>query len=132
MQLLRDRGKEPSSSRVLVLGATFKKDIVDQRNSKALVLSELLASQFEDVHVHDPLILDEEDQGQGSQYAMVGDPLESGVKYDLVVVAVAHSVFSTIQRQLDDLVLDDGVIMDLTGDFAPLQGETSQRAYWCL
>jgi UDP-N-acetyl-D-glucosamine dehydrogenase len=49
-------GKALSSSKVLVLGVTYKKDLSDMRESPALKLIELLRNAGADVSYHDPYV----------------------------------------------------------------------------
>ncbi len=53
---LNEAGKPVKGSRVLVLGAAYKKDIDDVRESPALDIIELLRQKGADVHYHDPYV----------------------------------------------------------------------------
>ena len=124
------RGSEPDSARVLVLGATFKKNVADTRNSKAIVLAELLAGRFGVVHVYDPYF-DPED-GLERRFEVVGDPAGSGREYDLVVVAVGHSEFDVLEDQLPELLSPGGFVFDLTGTLAQNEKIASTTSVWSL
>ena len=130
--LLRSQGIDPNSAAVLILGAAFKKDVVDIRNSKAIVLAERLATRFGSVRVYDPLIEGVEVERDGARFAMIDDPLDSGVKYDLIVLAVAHSEFVVFVNRLEELLSHDGVVMDLTGTFTPGSNNKTLSDVWTL
>jgi UDP-N-acetyl-D-glucosamine dehydrogenase len=53
---LNERGKPLKDSRVLVLGAAYKKDVDDSRESPALRLMDLLRGLGAEVSYHDPHI----------------------------------------------------------------------------
>ncbi len=56
MEALSDRGKALSRSRVLVLGAAYKKDVDDMRESPSLKVIELLKERGAEVDYNDPFI----------------------------------------------------------------------------
>lgn len=97
--LLAARGKAITGAKILVLGATFKKDIDDARNSVAMYLIKLLESKGVDVVYNDPyvpeidfkheLYMKENERTYKSQ-EVTKELLES---VDLVLVAVAHSAY---------------------------------------
>ncbi|MBN4059356.1 nucleotide sugar dehydrogenase [Dehalococcoides mccartyi] len=116
VNLLAPEGKDPKTSTVLVLGATFKKDVVDIRNSKAIVLAELMAATFGKVHVFDPLV--ERLEVQDASFESIGDPFGNGVAYDVVVLAVAHTRFSKYRNRLSELLSTNGIVIDVDGFFA--------------
>jgi UDP-N-acetyl-D-glucosamine dehydrogenase len=51
---LRDRGKKIASSKILILGISYKKDVDDQRESPSLKLIDLFQKKGADVSYHDP------------------------------------------------------------------------------
>lgn len=111
--MLNERGSDPRSATALVLGATFKKDVADTRNSKAIVFAELLAARLGKVHVFDPHII--RVGNENSRFKVVGDPFDSGLKYDLIVLTVAHSSFTYLEDRVHGLLSHDGIVMDVTG-----------------
>jgi len=54
LHALQDQGKDPKCCNVLTLGSTFKENIPDVRNSKALEILEMLTSAGCHVQAHDP------------------------------------------------------------------------------
>jgi UDP-N-acetyl-D-galactosamine dehydrogenase len=90
IKLMISRNIQPSGSRVLCLGLTFKENCPDVRNSKvADVVKELQTFRCL-VDVHDPWA-DEREAEQAYGIRMVATP-EPGA-YDAIVVAVAHREF---------------------------------------
>ncbi len=99
-EALNRRGKPLQGARVLVLGAAFKKDIDDPRNSPALAVLRSLRGRGASVAYHDPFIseisLDAEDApGQAGAPRLVSTPLTADLleAQDCVCLAVAHSRF---------------------------------------
>ncbi len=55
-RLLDRAGRSLSGARVLVIGASFKRDVNDDRGSAAIRVMEILASEGADVRYHDPFV----------------------------------------------------------------------------
>jgi UDP-N-acetyl-D-galactosamine dehydrogenase len=98
--LLSEAGRPITSARILVLGATFKPDIRDARNSQVRSLGHRLLDGGAAVDVFDPLVDDARISGMGLN--PIADPFLSGSTYDAVVLAVGHSGF--ISRPVDDFL----------------------------
>jgi UDP-N-acetyl-D-glucosamine/UDP-N-acetyl-D-galactosamine dehydrogenase len=99
------------SSRVLVLGITFKENCTDVRNTKVVDIVNELMSYGVDITIHDPWAKPEdvkhEYQHDSKTY------LESGVLFDAIVLAVAHREFAEID--LSTYLKPDGIIYDVKG-----------------
>lgn len=113
VSLVEAQGGEPEESSALVLGLTFKKNVSDIRNSKAMVLADLLIDKFARVNVHDPFVssgsIGEQD------FVFIDNLADSKDRYNLVVLAVDHAEFNSIESALPDLLLPNGVVFDVTG-----------------
>ena len=96
--LLADRGKELSNSRVLVMGLTFKENLPDVRNSKAIEVAIELAARGAMVDCYDP-VADLSDSDQINSLSMVQEP--ETATYDAIVVAVAHDEIKALS--VDDI-----------------------------
>jgi len=83
--------KSTKGARVLVLGAAYKKDIEDLRESPSLMVIELLAERGADVHYHDPYIHELKIKNKTYRSAKL-DKKTLG-SYDLVVIATDHSSY---------------------------------------
>ncbi|MBI3331450.1 nucleotide sugar dehydrogenase [Candidatus Peregrinibacteria bacterium] len=116
------------SSRILVLGLTFKENIPDTRNSKAAeVVSALTALGFS-VEVHDPHVAPDEIESRG----MTPGVLDSQ-PYDALVLLVPHKEY--IGKPLKDFlksVKKDGVVYDLKSLLDGKEIEKTGRTYRAL
>jgi len=95
---LNDAGRSLRDSRVLVLGASFKKDIDDARESAAIRVMEILKGEGALVEYHDPYVpvikLASPVFGNNSEHATLRSvELDTGRlrRADCVVILVAHS-----------------------------------------
>jgi UDP-N-acetyl-D-glucosamine dehydrogenase len=89
MEALDERGKSLKGARVLVLGAAYKKDSDDFRESPALKLIELLQGKGAEVSYHDPYLPTVKlSQGEMKSVALSDESL---AKADCVVIATDHS-----------------------------------------
>jgi UDP-N-acetyl-D-glucosamine/UDP-N-acetyl-D-galactosamine dehydrogenase len=122
-QLATESGQSPNDVEVLVLGQTFKGDVADFRNSKAILLSDAMAGPFKSVTVFDPY---------GEKSDANRDPFEDDATFGAVVLAVAHSQFVESISAVRDLVAPDGVMVDLTGSFDSSQMVGSDVHFWKL
>lgn len=126
VQKLLKADKNISGARVLVMGATFKENVSDIRNSKvADVISELkgysinveVVDQFADSHEL------EEEYGFGLVEAPTG-------KYDAVVVAVNHEAYLKLDESyFKGLLSDKGILVDLKGIY---RNNIKELTYWSL
>jgi len=102
---LNDRGKALKGARVLVLGAAYKADIDDIRESPALDIIHLLGEKGAQVSYHDPYIprIDHDELHMES----VPDLEEALKSADCVVIVTAHSAYN-YDRILDlsQLIVD--------------------------
>jgi UDP-N-acetyl-D-galactosamine dehydrogenase len=108
------------------MGATFKEDVEDIRNSKvADVVNEFIsfgvATEVTDPHASSDEL--KEEYGFG----LVD---EIGKGYDAIVVAVNHSKYDHINEDyLKGICNDKAVIVDLKG---VLRGKINDLTYWSL
>ncbi|MCK6615674.1 MAG: nucleotide sugar dehydrogenase [Ignavibacteriaceae bacterium] len=89
---LNQNGKALKGSKVLILGAAYKKDIDDMRESPSLKLISLLRSKGAEVDYNDPYI-PKLPPTRKYKYEMVSVELtpENLAKYDLVLLSTDHS-----------------------------------------
>ncbi len=127
-QTLIAKGKNPSETKVLVLGITFKEDVSDIRNSKVADLVRELEGYSINVTIHDPHANPEEIVHE-YQLKMSS---EIGNDYDAVLVAVAHEEFkkTNISEYLA-MMNESPILFDLKGMYD--KEEFSQSlTYWRL
>lgn len=107
-------GKNIAGSRVLIMGATFKEDVSDIRNSKIINVIKELKSFSADVEVVDPHASNEE---MKEEYLVELTEKVSG-KYDAVIVAVNHKEYASLSEEYFKTLMDEkGVFVDVKGIF---------------
>jgi UDP-N-acetyl-D-glucosamine/UDP-N-acetyl-D-galactosamine dehydrogenase len=106
--------KKLKNANILVMGATFKEDCPDMRNSKVLdIIKEL--KEFEcNVEIYDYWI-DKSDL-QSKELSFVNElPINSN-KYDAIIVAVGHNDFKNITtEQYTSMSNETPIIIDVKG-----------------
>ncbi|GAB4092485.1 nucleotide sugar dehydrogenase [Flaviaesturariibacter terrae] len=112
------------SARVLVLGATFKENVSDIRNSKVADVVKELQSFFLNVDVHDPYAEDEELR---HEYGFGLTP-EIGKDYDAVIVTVCHEPYAAYDdKYFASITKPNAIIADIKGVF---RKSIKSRQYW--
>ncbi len=119
-------GKNVLSSRILVMGVTFKENVSDIRNSRvADVVSELKTYGL-NVDVVDPFANAAEVKHEYG-FEIVEKP--SG-KYDAIIVAVSHNDYADLQQEYFlNLAAEKCILVDVKGIF---RGKIKGLAYWSL
>jgi len=93
MEALNDRSKALKGSKILVLGAAYKADIDDVRESPALDVIGLLKKKGAIVEYHDPYIPHIHHETDGWQMDSVGDVMKAVKGADAVVIITNHKVY---------------------------------------
>jgi UDP-N-acetyl-D-glucosamine dehydrogenase len=93
MEGLNDRGKALKGSKVLVLGAAYKPDIDDVRESPSLDVIGLLQKKGALVEYHDPYIPHIHHEYDGWHMDSVRDMMKSVKEADAVVIITNHKVY---------------------------------------
>lgn len=105
-------GKEVKNIRVLIMGATFKENVTDIRNSKVADMVEEFISFGVKTDVVDPMADAKEIK---HEYGFDLSP-EPGGKYDAVILAVSHDQYKGMtENDFKKLLTDDGIFADLKG-----------------
>lgn len=118
-------GKNISKSRVLVMGATFKEDVSDIRNSKVADIVKELKSFGVKVEIVDPLADSSE---LNHEYGFGLNKLGKG--YDGVIVAVNHKEYKTLNEKFFKGILSKkGVLVDVKGLY---KDSIKELTYWSL
>ncbi len=100
--------------KALVLGLTFKENVPDLRNTKAVDLINALKAHGHDVDAHDALA--DPDEVKRSLGLTVLDKLPRDRAYDCVVGTVSHDQYSAFDAEtLTALVKPGGLVVDLKG-----------------
>lgn len=102
------------SSRILVLGLTFKENVPDLRNSKVVDVIRALRAHGHIVDVHDPFADPDEAAHEYDETLMPG--LDGAGGYDCLVGAVPHAPYVGFTAEnFATLVRDDGLVADIKG-----------------
>jgi UDP-N-acetyl-D-galactosamine dehydrogenase len=127
VQRLIKAGKSVQDCKVLVLGATFKENVSDIRNSKVVDVINELKSYSIHVDVADAYAESEEVKHEYG-FELV-DTI--GKDYDAVVVAVNHKPYlSYTENDFKGMLKDGkGLVADLKGVF---RGKINDLTYWSL
>jgi len=127
VKMMIAQGKNPMESKVLVMGATFKEDVADIRNSKVVdVIRELQSFSCNveviDEHADSDALMAE--YGFGLVDKMADD-------YDAIIVAVNHKEYvNKSESDFKDIMKNGkGVFVDLKGIY---KNEIKDLKYWSL
>jgi len=93
LEAMNDRGKVLKGSRVLVLGAAYKPNIDDVRESPALDVIALLRQKGANVAYHDPYIPWIHHEIEGWEMSSTDDVMKSVRDADAVVIVTNHAVY---------------------------------------
>ncbi|MGE5375114.1 MAG: nucleotide sugar dehydrogenase [Bacteroidota bacterium] len=93
MEALNDRGKPLKGSKILVLGAAYKPDIDDVRESPALDVIGLLRRKGAQVEYHDPYIPQIHHEAEGWRMDSITDLMASVAAADGVVIITNHKSY---------------------------------------
>jgi UDP-N-acetyl-D-galactosamine dehydrogenase len=119
-------GKDLSKSKVLVMGATFKEDVEDIRNSKVIDVINEFKSYGVAVDVIDPRADNDELK---HEYGIELTP-QAGNDYDAIVVAVNHKEYTSLTEvDFKKMTKPEALIVDLKGI---LRGKIRDLKYWSL
>ena len=117
--------KSLKQSRVLILGATFKENVSDIRNSKvADVVNELKSYQVQ-LDIVDPYA-DSDELKHEYGFELTSNP--SG-KYDAIVLAVNHREYE--QQEMDyfkNMLIEGGLLYDVKGIMRNKQGAVAYQS----
>ena len=119
-------GKNISKSKVLVMGATFKEDVSDIRNSKVADVVKELKSYSLNVHITDP---NADSAALKHEY---GFELTKEISndYDAVIITVPHQEYLKMDdAYFSSITKENGLIADLKGTFRNI---IKNRTYWSL
>ena len=96
---------------VLILGATFKENCPDYRNSKVIEIYDLLKKIEFKVDVFDPWI--DNSKFKKENDFMTLEKLDESFKYDIIILAVGHNEFRKIDPK--KFLIKNGLVFDIKG-----------------
>ena len=128
VQMLIKQGKDVAKSRVLVMGATFKENVEDIRNSKVADVIHELKNFSVNVDIVDPHADSDE---LHHEYGFRLTP-EANVRedYDGIIVAVSHAPYLTKdEAYFRSITAANAVLVDLKGLY---RNKIQELSYWSL
>ncbi|MCA1919365.1 MAG: nucleotide sugar dehydrogenase [Flavobacterium piscis] len=126
VKLIISKGKEITTSRVLIMGMTFKENVTDIRNSRVIDIIEELKKYNVKVDVVDPYANKLEVH---KEYGVEMADAPSG-KYDAIIVAVSHDKFTDLtEDNFKELSAPNGIFADIKGIF---RNKIKDLTYWSL
>ncbi|MBP8790363.1 MAG: nucleotide sugar dehydrogenase [Breznakibacter sp.] len=112
--------------RVLIMGATFKENVSDIRNSKIADVHKELRSFSVNVEVIDPHA-DSDELKHEYGYGLVAEPTG---KYDAVIVGVNHKAYCNLpESYFQSIMQPNGLLVDVKGIY---RGKIEKLQYWSL
>ena len=126
VQLMVKAGKDISQSKVLVMGATFKENVEDIRNSKVADVIDELKGFSVQVDVVDPYACSE-DLKHEYGFDLLPEPAD---KYDAVVVAVNHRPYLSLdEAYYKSITSEKAILIDVKGIY---RNKMQELTYWSL
>lgn len=126
VQKMIKAGKLIDKSRVLVMGATFKEDVSDIRNSKVIDVIRELETYSVQVEITDPHA--EKEEFEHEYKLKLEDKI--GTNYDGIVVAVNHSAYLDLdENYFKSILAENGVLIDVKGIY---RNKMKTITYWTL
>ena len=121
------QGKHCSDTKVLIMGATFKEDVSDIRNSKVIDI----VNEFRSFQVQVDLIDPHASSNEMEHEYGVGLISEASNDYDAVIVAVNHKEYLDLDESYFKGLLKDGkgVFVDVKGIY---KDQINNLEYWSL
>ncbi len=119
-------GKDVSKAKVLVMGATFKENVDDIRNSKVADVVKELGTYGVHVEVTDPRA-NSHDLKEEYGFELVK---QTGKDYDAIIIAVNHKEYMDLNEDwFANILTKDGLIVDIKGI---LKNKIKKVHYWSL
>lgn len=133
VKLLILAGRVVRGASALILGATFKENVNDLRNTRVAEVVQELENHGVEVAVYDPLVAPGEIQKLNMR--PLKNPFEAKEKFDAVVLAVPHRMFLDMPPESYTGLLRNGgepaVFVDIKGAYRDA-GNKSGVMYWSL
>lgn len=130
LKILISQNRIIASSRVLIMGCTFKENINDSRNSKVFDIVKSLAEFSITVDLFDPIV--DSTQMMDCKYYLNKFPYDQS--YDSIVVAVKHDVFVNYNLEtLKEISVNQELnLIDVKAFYNAQNAKTVCKAYWRL
>jgi len=127
VQLIQQSGiTDGDKTKVLVMGATFKENVSDTRNSKVADIINELKLFSVDVEVIDPHASSAELEHE-YKFGLIDKP---GEDYDAIILAVSHSAYRDYDEDFfKKLLKPNGIFVDVKGIY---RKKIKNISYWSL
>lgn len=126
LQHIIQNTNDVKNAKVLVMGATFKENVSDIRNSKVADVIKELKSYSLQVHVTDPHADSKELK---HEYGFELTP-ELADDYEAIIVTVPHNNYLDMDdKAFADITKPHGMVADVKGMY---RGKITSRKYWSL
>jgi len=126
LQHIIKNSADAKKAKVLVMGATFKENVSDIRNSKVADIIKELLSYSVTVHITDPHASSKELK---HEYGFELTPHLSN-DYDAVIVAVPHRAYQNMDdNAFAEITKPNAMVADVKGIY---RGKINNRHYWSL
>lgn len=131
VKLLIQQGKAVKGAKVALLGLTFKEDVPDLRNTRAVDIVDELKEYEVQVLVHDPLADAEEAK---RYYGLELSSMEALQGVDAVVIAVMHKAYAEMGIEGIARFCSDGdpIVVDVKNTFDSANARSKGIVYWSL
>lgn len=128
VQMMIRQGKDVARSRVLVMGATFKENVEDIRNSKVADVIHELRNFSVNVDIVDPHADSNELHHEYGFRLTPDDQIRDD--YDAVIVAVSHRPYAEKdEAYFKSITAEKSVLVDIKGLY---RGRVNELQYWSL
>ena len=128
VQMMIKKGKDVAKSRVLVMGATFKENVEDIRNSKVADVIQELKNFSVNVDIIDPHADSNELHHEYGFRLTPNDDVRHD--YDAVIVAVSHKPYAEKdEAYFQSITAENAVLVDIKGLY---RGKLKDIQYWSL
>ncbi len=126
VQYLLGKGKNPSQCRALIMGATFKENVTDIRNSKVFNLYR----ELKDFHIEVEMVDALADAHEVLEEYNVELKQEVSGKYDVIVIAVSHDAYKQLdENYFTNLAKEGAILVDIKNMY---KSKISKLEYWTL
>lgn len=137
VKLMIKNNKKVMGSKVLILGATFKENVPDVRNSKVFSIVKELQDFGVSVFIYDPIADKDElmkDYPVSEYRYNIVENIRNKVEYDCVVAAVKHKVFyeNISFKTIKEISNPPPIFIDIKGIFDRKEAEQNGIFYWSL
>ncbi|MGD9009807.1 MAG: nucleotide sugar dehydrogenase [Desulfobacteraceae bacterium] len=131
VKLLIQQGNAVKGAKVALLGITFKEDVPDLRNTRAVDIVDELKEYEVQVLVHDPLADAEEAK---RYYGLEMSSMEALQGVDAVVIAVMHKAYTEMGIEGIAGLCSDGdpIVVDVKNALDSAKARSKGIVYWSL